>query len=834
MKNILQIFKTDVKNIAQRRAAIVVVLALMVLPSMYAWFNILPSWDPYANTEDVSVAVVNLDEGTTVEGEEINVGDEVITSLKDNKKLGWQFVSEEEAEKGVEKGTYYASIIIPKNFSEKLTSVLEDEPEKPILDYYINEKINAIAPKVTSAGASGIVESIHSGFVKVANEAIFSAFNDVGIELEQNQESIIRLRDAIYQLEEDLPEIERLLGVAGDDLEKVEEASGKAHKGLTRAEEVSVEVQALSVKLHKLLDETNGYVNKYVPLIQEDLGKAKNVIGKIPSITKKVTDKEQVFDDVVEKIEENVTVIDDGVGSLEKLEELLVKADQEAGDSDKIKQLIQQLEDDYAQLDKTKKEIEKAIDALEKTGDIPDELPSLPSTKPDQNENQDQTEDEKDEDEASAKVVTKAANSKENEQIIQELKAMLKLVETRQEAIVKLIDASENVQKSIDDGLFLDGADKVEGYQGDLKQFKKDINSAIKRAKDGKAEVNETIAYIDEQAKQLETTISDMQTFIAEDLLPTYYEEMQNAQNALNEADEKIEKVISYFPRATELLEKVDDGVEIGQKELQRANEIFPDAKEKIIDLAAKVRDLDEKGDLAELIRFLRNDPTAEGEFFSDPIILKEHELFPIPNYGSAMAPFFTAMSLWVGGLILVSSLIVDVPNKARYKSYEAYFGRFLTFWIIGLMQALIVTLGNMFLLKTFVAHKVMFVLFGFIISTTFIIMIYTFVSVFGNTGKVIAIVLLVMQLGASGGTFPIQMTPTFFQKIHEFLPFTHALQLFRESVGGIIWPVALKHIAWLVGYMIVFMFIGIKLKETINKRSDKFLEEARESEIIL
>lgn len=828
MKNILQIFKTDVKNIAQRRAAIVVVVALMILPSMYAWFNILPSWDPYANTEDVAVAVVNLDEGARVEGEEINVGDEVITSLKENKKLGWQFVSDEEAQKGVENGDYYASIVIPKNFSEKLTSVLDDEPEKPILDYYINEKINAIAPKVTSAGASGIVESIHSGFVKVANEAIFSAFNDVGIELEENQESIVRLRDAIYQIEKDLPEIERLLGVAGKDLDKVEEASGKAHKGLTRAEEISEEVQALSVKLHKLLDETNGYVNEYVPLVQEDLGKAKEVIATIPSITKKVTDKEQVFDDAVGKIEEHTAVIDDGIGSLGKLEDLLVQADEEAGDSDKINQLIQQLEGDYKQLDQTKQEVEKAIDALEKTGNIPDEMPSIPSIK------QEQGNDEKDSAEAKGKVVMKAANSKENDQIIKELQAMLTLIETRQEAILKLIDASEKVQKSVEDGLFLEGADKVHAYQDDLQQFKADVNSAIQRAKDGKAQVNETIAYIDEQAKQLETTIGNMQSFIADELLPTYREEMQNAQNALNEADEKLEKVISYFPQAAELLGKVDDGVEIGQEELQKINEAFPEAKEKLVDLAAKVRSLDEKGDLAELIRFLRNDPTAEGEFFADPIVLNEHELFPVPNYGSAMAPFFTAMSLWVGGLILVSSLIVDVPNKARYKSYEAYFGRFLTFWIIGLMQALIVTLGNMFILQTFVAHKLMFVLFGFIISTTFIIMIYTFVSVFGNTGKVIAIILLVMQLGASGGTFPIQMTPSFFQKIHEFLPFTHALQLFRESVGGIIWPVALKHIAWLVGYMIAFMFIGIKLKETINKRSDKFLEEARESEIIL
>lgn len=836
MKNILQIFKTDVKNIAQRRAAIVVVVALMILPSMYAWFNILPSWDPYANTEDVAIAVVNLDEGAELEGEPMNVGDEVVDSLKENKKLGWRFVSEEEASKGVRAGDYYASIIIPKNFSEKLTSVLDDEPEQPVLDYYINEKINAIAPKVTSAGASGMVESIQSGFIKVANEAIFSAFNDAGIELEANQESIIRLRDAIYQVEKDLPEIERLLGVAGKDLDKVEDANKKAHKGLKRAEEVSLEVQELSKKIHKLLNETDGYVNKYVPIIQEDLGKAKEVISKIPTITQKVSEKEELFDEIIVKVEQNTEKIDDGVNALGKLEEVLIKADKEASDGKQINTLIDQLNDDYNRLEKTKKDVEQAIDALEKTGNIPDELPSIPSIKPDGNESE-KSNDQVEEDataRAKAAGVMKAANAKDQERTIKELKALLQLIETRQEAILKLIDASESVQKSIENGLFLDGAEKVHSYEDDLKQFKKDVNAAIKRAKEGKATVDETIVYIEEQAASLESTIGEMMTFIDQDLLPTYRQEMQTAQNALNEADKKLAKVVSYFPKAEELLDKVDDGVEIGQEELAKINKAFPEAKEKVIDLAEKVRHLDEKGDLAELIRFLRNDPSAEGEFFAEPISLKEHELFPIPNYGSAMAPFFTTLAIWVGGLILVSSLIVDVPNKSRYKSYEAYFGRLLTFWSIGMMQALIVTLGNMFLLKTFVAHKVLFVLFGFIISTTFIIMIYTFVSVFGNTGKVIAIILLVMQLGASGGTFPIQMTPKFFQNIHGFLPFTHALQLFREAVGGVIWPSVFKHIAWLVGYMVLFMFIGIKLKETINKRSDKFLEEARDSDVIL
>ena len=795
MKNIWGIFKTDLKNIRKKRAAIIVIVALMILPSMYAWFNILPSWDPYANTENVSVAVASLDEGVELEGEQVNVGEEIISSLKENKQLGWRFVDQEEAIQGVEKGDYYASIIIPTDFTDKLTSFLGEELEKPELDYYINEKINAIAPKVTGAGASGVVENVHQGFIKVANEAIFSAFNEAGIELEANQENIERLRNAIYQLEEDMPEIERLLGVAGDDLQIAENASEKAHEGIKKAEEVSVEVQALSERIKEILDETDQYVNEYVPIIKSDLAKAKTVISEITAVIDQMADKEETFDEVLLKVENGTDKIDEVVEALQFLEETLKNAD-EANNHEQIAPFISQLEAEYEQLEQTKQDLQAAIEVIENAPD-----------------DEESTDDEKS---------------------LEQLKAMVEIIEARQAGIELAIEASKQAEASIAEGIFLDGAEKVKKFETDLKQFKGAVLEKIAEADEGKAKLTNVLDEIDKYAVGINETINDMLIFIDEDLMTTYQQEMNTARNAISEADEKVEKVISYFPKAEEILNKIDSGIDIGKEELDKVNEAFPEAKEKVLKLAQKTRELDSKGDIAELINFLRNDPVAEGDFFADPIDLKEHELFPIPNYGSAMAPFFTTLALWVGGLILVSSLIADVPDKHKYKSYEAYFGRFLTFWSIGIVQALIVTCGNMFLLKTFVLHHIWYILFAFLISTTFIVIIYTLVSVFGNTGKVLAIILLVMQLGASGGTFPIQTTPDFFQKIHQFMPFTHGLGLLREATAGIVWSVALTHMAWLIGFIAVFLFIGIKLKETINKRSDKFLEEARESKVIL
>lgn len=1016
MKNILNIFKTDIRNIRSKRAAIVVIVALMILPSMYAWFNILPSWDPYANTSGVNIAVVNLDEGGEAEGKEFNVGDEVVLSLMDNKKLGWQFVGEEEAMKGVEHGDYYASIIIPKDFSSKLASVLDEEPEKPVLDYYINEKINAIAPKVTNAGASGIVESIQTGFVKVTNEAIFTVFNDIGIELETNRGEIERFRDTVYKLEKELPEIERMLGVADTDLVAVEKAMVRVNEGMVKAEELSKKAEKASTRIEEMLREGDQSVQKYVPLVKQDLRLAQTVIQQIPAAVDRAHKKGDDLDQFLTKLEDGTGRIDNGTEALQNLADLLEEANQRLTQERKLEEINASLQEEMDRLNDFQEKINEAIHTLEAgehlgmdivTGlnqqaidaekrlqalieayegtlipEIEQQIDALrnqhkeiqskilegqqknqkhldqvnkwieesPVSVEEQLEAVQKMQDEVEQQIKSAhelismlemankiqpnpeydlainglkntiesletvqqqlavaeeslvngedltegfwpslkeslekidaqyehllgqqQALTDAFNETiqsleeknqalrknlaslqetveniqdfteqlvetvENpEQLLKTLKDTSAKVEKAKGSIQSLMDFNTSLQKLFDDGFILEGKSKVENLQDELQQFKQSILRITNDAKNSKASIAASLDEFKQLSVDVDKEITALINYIDNDLMPKYEEASRKANDAIKEGNKLLAKASMTFPKLYEMLEQADDGVAKGKEGLAKANEVFPEAKEKVLDIASKIRNLEEQGDLDKIINLMKNDPSTESDFLSDPLFLEEHELFPVPNYGSAMAPFFTAMSLWVGGLILVSSLIVDVPNKHRYKSYEAYFGRFITFWLIGMMQALIVTMGNMFLLKTFVAHKLMYVLFAFIISTTFVVIIYTFVSVFGNTGKVIAIIMLVMQLGASGGTFPIQMTPEFFQRIHAFLPFTHALGLFREAVGGIIWPVALKHIAWLAGYVALFLFIGIRLKEKINKRSDKFLEEARESKVIL
>ncbi|HHY22165.1 MAG TPA: YhgE/Pip domain-containing protein [Bacilli bacterium] len=880
MKNILSIFKRDVNNIIKNRAAIVVILAVMILPSMYAWFNILPSWDPYANTEGISVAIVNLDEGAEVNGETINVGEEIVNSLSGNHKLGWDFVDEEKAMSGIEHGDYYASLVISQDFSEKLVSVLTDNPEKPVLDYYINEKLNAIAPKVTNSGASGIVDSIQKGFVKIANEAIFTVFNDIGIELEVNRGSIEKMRDLLFQFEADLPEIERLLSVADKDIAQVEKAIVRANDGMVKAKEVSEQAETLTVQFDKVLQEGDKAIRKYVPLAKQDLLLVQNVVQQVPEMTGRVTEKGEDIDEVLNKIEESTSRIDDTIKTLEQLSELLIEIDKKLTEDSPFVQLNNQLKEDARKIEALKGSIEKVIATLESGGYVGAEtishlndlakniesrlegiihayessvLPKIRETIERLSREGSGVNDlmvrlrELEEQilgelerlkETAAKVselterLQKIAENPEG--MINYLKDTVSRLENGLNAIQKIIQINERLQQAIDEGVLLSGAERIKQLQAELQNFKESIIRSVNQTRESKKNIDQKLNDMNVMASKMDDSITDLIRFLEVDLMEKYEAASEKANNALKEGNKMLAKANDYFPKVQELLGKAEDGIATGKEGLAKTNEVFPEVKDKVLELAKRIRELEEKGDLDQLINLMKNDPSAESDFFAEPILLETHELFPIPNYGSAMSPFFTTLSLWVGALILVSTLIPDVPNKHRYKSYEAYFGRLLLFLTIGLVQSFIVTMGDMFLLKTFVAHKFMFVLFGFIISTTFVVIVYTLVSVFGNSGKVVAIILLVMQLGASGGTFPIQMTPEFFQKVHAFMPFTHALNLLREAVGGIIWKVVLKHILWLVVYMAIFFFIGIKLKARINKSSDKFLEKARESELIL
>ena len=224
----------------------------------------------------------------------------------------------------------------------------------------------------------------------------------------------------------------------------------------------------------------------------------------------------------------------------------------------------------------------------------------------------------------------------------------------------------------------------------------------------------------------------------------------------------------------------------------------------------------------------MKSDVEKRSNFLANPVKTVENKLFPIANYGTGMTPFYTVLSLWVG--ILLLSSIFTVKAYGNYTSIEIYFGKLLLFMTITIIQALIVSLGDLYILNVSCMNPGLFVLGSVLTSVVFTFIVYSLVSVFGNVGKVIAIILLVLQVAGSGGTFPIQLTPRFFQIINPYLPFTYCISFAREAIGGVVPRILNKDVFAFLIYIAISLVIALIIKKPINKISKGFVESFENS----
>lgn len=245
---IWRIFTRDVLRLLKNPVAVVITLGVALIPSLYAWCNIVANWDPYANTGNIKVAVANEDQGATNDliGH-LNAGQNVVSALKNNHELGWQFVDEDTAKQGVQSGEYYAALVIPKDFSSKLigtvTSIASDTSADggdtsvtrgPRIDYYVNEKRNAIAPKITDSGATTVDETINHTFVSTVSSTVAKTIKQAGKKLSDNADtSRKRIDQSINQAKSDLNDAQNAITTVNDTITAADTTLSNAQKSLT-------------------------------------------------------------------------------------------------------------------------------------------------------------------------------------------------------------------------------------------------------------------------------------------------------------------------------------------------------------------------------------------------------------------------------------------------------------------------------------------------------------------------------------------------------------------------------------------------------------------------
>ena len=286
LKNSLKIYKADLSKICRNWVSLVVLGGLVLLPSLYAWINIYASWDPYGNTNGIKISIVNEDKGGKIRESEVNIGEEVVSSLKENDSLGWVFY--ENREEGLEelnKGTVYATIIIPEDFSKKILTLIDREPVKPELEYYVNEKINAIAPKITDKGATTIQNQITTSFIDTVADKLIEVMNSVGIEIDKEYPTIEQLEDMMIGLQKRMPSIEEGLDYLATKASNGKVVINRQDENVVQLQNVLTQLIDFNEGITSALEELSTKPEEVIPEIKENLVLVQTIFADISRST---------------------------------------------------------------------------------------------------------------------------------------------------------------------------------------------------------------------------------------------------------------------------------------------------------------------------------------------------------------------------------------------------------------------------------------------------------------------------------------------------------------------------------------------------------------------
>ena len=252
-------------------------------------------------------------------------------------------------------------------------------------------------------------------------------------------------------------------------------------------------------------------------------------------------------------------------------------------------------------------------------------------------------------------------------------------------------------------------------------------------------------------------------------------------------------------------------------------------------DVIDQLQGMDGDGYLDILIDILGGDPVAYGEYFPEMVQTTVNKVYPIANYGSAMTPFYTVLAIWVGGVILSSILKVHARTAGLTdpKPAELYFGRYLLFFVLSQLQAAIIVTGDLYLLKVQCLHPGLLYLTASLTAFTFSLLIYSMALSFGDVGKALVVVIMVMQIAGSSGTFPIELLPEIYQKIYRFFPFPYAIDAMRECICGMYGGYYGQQLAFLLLFAVAALLIGLLVRRPFMGLNHFMEEKLEETELL-
>lgn len=736
MRNIIAIFKRDLSRIRGSVVALIVAVGLVIVPTLYAWFNIAGSWDPYGNTGNLKVAVANSDDGymSDLIPVRVNIGDTVVSALRENDQLDWRFVSESDAVEGVRSGEYYAAVVIPENFSSRMMTVFSSDAEHAEIVYYENQKANAIAPRVTDKAASTVRQQIDETFAKT--------ISDVGL---ATTSSLLEFMDG-----------DQIAAYAGN-------LSGTLAGAITT------------------LRDASGSVDEFAGLLQSSTGLLDSTSDLLASAGAANENAEALVGDAKTGLSGMHDALDAAVAAIN-----------------------QSLKDSAGDYDAAAKAIDEAFGAA-------DAHVSLTVT---------QLRD------ASADVAKRASDIRDVQDNILAVERDVEgsnLPEKLKAELVQKIDIVANTVGNVANQQEL-LAKHLSDAAASLETGAADARAKAQAVKDGIAEAKGSIGGVkDSYNATLKQQISDLSDAVAD-----------VARRGSDMADDLGATVTDLSHAASALSD-----------DLAGAHEVLAGASADLVSAADDLQRLKEgldtavtSGDLDRVRELIGSDPAALADALAAPVALDRQAVYHIKNYGSAMAPFYTTLSIWVAGIVLAAMLKAnvdeaDVKALGNPRLHELYLGRYAFFALLAFAQATLVCAGDLLFFGIQCEHPFQFMLVGWLAGFVFSNMIYTLTVSFGDIGKAIAVVLLVMQVAGSGGTFPIEMTADFFQAVYPFLPFTHAINAMHAAMAGAYGMEFWIELGTLSLYLIPSLALGLVFRRPVIRANRWIIEKLEETKLM-
>lgn len=727
MKNVWRLFMGDLKRMGSNVVTVIIVLGLVALPSIFSWYNMVACWNVFDNTGNLTVAVANSDEGyqSDLVPIRVNIGDQVVSALRANDQMNWEFTDEEDAIDGAKSGRYYAAVVIPKDFSRDMMTFYTEDSQHAEIVYYTNEKKNAIAPKVTDQGADQISAQVNRVFAQTLSEAALGISSS--------------LMDYLDSAD------------ASGAIAKLAERVGSAGSQMTEAASV----------LHTYSD-VMGTAMSLVEDSGELVAQARTAAGDVSNQT----------DGAKDAAGEVSSALDDAAGAL----------------SVAIEQSAQGYGEVAASVDAAFYSAQKLV------SDAASQLRSQATT-----------------------VDSQVSGYRDLISQVEAIKPELSPEgQAAADAVIARLNSSVQLQEQLRDSL----------------------NSAADSIEEGSADTQARRDEVKQLAQQAQSSLDGVKADYDNDLKPTLEKlvgDMGDAGASLSQVGSKLDAAAGDLSGATD---SVAGKIGAAQDGLDSAAKQMEESGAKLTELSRDISEALSTGDSEALRKVIGSDPATLAEALSAPVKLDRHAVYPVENFGSAMAPLYTTLALWIGALLIMVALKVN-PSKRTIAELDSptprqlFLGRFGVVAVISLMQSTCVSLGNLFFLHVQADNPLLYVLCFWVSGLTFAFIIYTLVASFANFGKALSVFLLIIQVSGGGGSYPLQLLPQFVQDVSPYLPITHAVNAMRAAMFGVYNGDFWIEMGTLVLFAVPLVFLGLVLRNPLIKLVNAFVEKVESTKVM-